>query len=239
MARRNNSRRPQAPVQDPNPLEHGHVVPDDSAEEAELARQAEEEEQDDKKPSAASIESLQKDMLAMERRHAEELANLRRASPPPREAAPQQTPNADLGALLFTEPEKAIERIRQEVKAEIETDLTRKYNQDQNTQKFWSAFDQKYPDLKSDRDLVEMTMNGNLATLANIPVEDAMEKLAELTRNRISRYTKSRPQGRRPFAEGASPPTPPRQQQEEETPPSLSDIVRRRRAARHNRATVA
>jgi hypothetical protein len=221
-------------------------MPDDSAEEAELARQAAAEEDegeqagDDNSKGSVTVETLQRDMLAMERRHAEEIANLRRASPPPREAPqPPQQDDEPIEQLLFTEPKKAVAKLRAEVKREIEQDLTQKYTQDQNTQKFWTAFDQKYPDLKADRDLVEMTLNGNLATLANIPVEDAMEKLAELTRTRISRYTKSRPQGRRPFAEGATPPLPPRQQQEEEAPPSLSDIVRRRRAARQNRASVA
>ena len=173
----------------------------------------------------------------MERRHSEELASIRRQTPPPRE--PQAPPKEPLGQLLFTEPEKALTRLRQEVGQEIEEKLTRRYNQDQNTQRFWTDFDTKYPDLQSDRDLVEMTMNSNMGTLANIPVEKAMEKLAELTRDRISRYTKARPQGRRPFAEGAGPPMPQRQQQQEEAPPSLSDIVRRRRAARQNRATVA
>jgi hypothetical protein len=212
-------------------------VPDDSAEEAELARQAAEEEDSGK--ASVSIESLQRDMLAMERRHADEIASLRRANPPPREAAAPPPEDDNLEQLLFTEPKKAVQKIREQVSREIEQTLTRKYTQDQNNQKFWNSFDEKFPDLKGDRDLVEMTMNANLANLANIPVEDAMEKLAELTRTRISRYTKSRPQGRRPFAEGATPPMPPRQQQEEEAPASLSDIVRRRRAARHNRATVA
>jgi seryl-tRNA synthetase len=174
-------------------------------------------------------------MLAMERRHAEELANLRRQSPPPRDVPPPE----DLGQLLFNEPNKALKRIREEVGQEIEQKLTRRYQQDQNNIRFWNTFDEQFPDLKNDRDLVELTMNANLSELANIPVESAMERIAELTRDRIQRYTKSRPQGRRPFAEGASPPMPPRQQQEEEKPPSLSELVRRRRAAKQNRAPVA
>src|SRR5262245_50635158 len=176
-------------------------------------------------------------MLGIERRHALENASGRRQAPPPREATPPE--EDDVAQLLFNDPKAAVAKIRQQVGQEIEGRLTQRYTQDQNNIKFWAAFDEAYPDLKGDRDLVELTMNANLSTLANIPVEDAMEKIAELTRGRISRYTKSRPQGRRPFAEGASPPMPPRQQAEEEKPPSLSDIVRRRRAAKQNRATVA
>jgi hypothetical protein len=208
---------------------------DDSAEEAELTR-LEEAEQDDKPP--VTVETIQRDMLAMERRHAEELANIRRQNPPPRDPAPPQ-PSEDLSALLFSEPQKAIQKIREEVGKEIENKLTQRYVQDQNNIRFWGTFDEKFPDLKSDRDLVEMTMNANISELANIPVEEAMEKIAELTRGRIQRYTKSRPQGRRPYAEGASPPMPPRQAAEDDKPPSLSEIVRRRRAAKQNRATVA
>jgi hypothetical protein len=206
----------------------------DADEEAELARQAEE----DQRNPPVTIETLQRDMLAMERRHAEEIANLRRSSPPPRAAdPPPRDTTEDLSQLLFTEPKKALQQLRQEVRQEVEASLTQKYNQDQNTQKFWTQFDTKYPDLAGDRDIVETILNKNLDTLANVPVEDAMEKLAELTRDRISRYTKA--PRKRPFAEGASSPTPPRQPAEDEAPPSLSDIVRRRRAARQNRATVA
>ena len=231
MARRRQQR---PPVQDPNPLTDGHEMADDSAEEAELARQAE---QDDK--PAVSIESLQRDMIAMERRHAEEMANLRRQNPPPRQVEAPPPADEDISQLLFSEPQKAIAKIREEVGRDIEHKLTQKYVQDQNSVRFWTQFDEKYPDLAGDRDLVEMTMNANISELANIPVEDAMERMAELTRDRIKRYTKSRPQGRRPFAEGASPPMPPRQPAEDEKPPSLSEIVRRRRAAKQNRATVA
>jgi len=229
-------RRPPAQIADPDPLRHGAVMQDDSAEEAELGRMAQEDAGEDDRP-AVSIESLQRDMLAMERRHAEEIASVRRQAPPPRETTPPE--EDDVAQLLFNDPKAAVAKIRQQVGQEIEGRLTQRYTQDQNNIKFWAAFDEAYPDLKGDRDLVELTMNANLSTLANIPVEDAMEKIAELTRGRISRYTKSRPQGRRPFAEGASPPMPPRQQGEEEKPPSLSDIVRRRRAAKQNRATVA
>lgn len=235
MAPRRNNRRPPAPVQDPNPLEHGSVMPSDDGEEAELARQAEE----DQNNPPVSIETLQRDMLAMERRHAEEVANLRRSMPPPRPADPPPADLEPIDQLLFTEPKKAVERLRAEIRREVEGSLTAKYTQDQNTQKFWTQFDGKFPDLKDERDIVETILNKNLDTLANVPVEDAMDKLAELTRARLSRYTKTRPRGSRAFAEGASSPAPPRQEAEDEAPPSLSEIVRRRRAARMNRTTVA
>lgn len=194
---------------------------------------------EDNQPPPVTIESLQRDMLAMERRHAEEMANLRRQSPPPRAVEPPAPDPEPIEQLLFTEPKRAVEKLRQQVRAEIEASLTQKYNQDQNTQKFWTQFDTQYPDLKDERDIVEGILNKNLDALANVPVEEAMDKLAELTRARLSRYKTSRPRGSRPFAEGASSPTPPRQPTEDENPPSLSDIVRRRRAARMNRTTVA
>lgn len=207
----------------------------DAAEEAELERQAEE----DQRNGTPTIESLQSQMLAMERRHAEEVANLRRTMPPPRAVEPPAPDPEPIEQLLFTEPKRAVEKLRQQVRAEIEASLTQKYNQDQNTQKFWTQFEQKHPDLSPVRSVVEGILNQNLDQLANVPIEDAMDKLAELTRDTLSKYNQPRPRGRRPFAEGASSPTPPRQAAEDENPPSLSDIVRRRRAARMNRATVA
>src|SRR5262245_59048394 len=175
----------------PNPFEHGHTMT------AAEADPDEEEATPEQKP--VTVSDIQAQMLAMERRHSEEMAALRRTQPPatPKPPAPP-TEEEDWDNLLFTKPKEAVAKIVKKAEQEISTRLEARYQRDQNTQKFWTAFDKAYPDLVGDRDLVELTLNANLAQVANIPVEQAMEKIADLTRTRIRRYTQTRPRLRRP-----------------------------------------
>jgi len=209
----------------PNPLQHGHEM-----------TSAEEETDDEEQtpaPKQVSIADIQQQMLAMERRHSEEVAALRRTQPPATPKPPEvPSEEEDWDNLLFTKPKEAVSKIVQKAEKEISARLERRYQQDKNTQKFWEAFDKTYPDLIGDRDLVEMTMNANLAQVANIPVEQAMEKIADLTRTRIQRYTQTRPKGKKAFAEGGGPPLPKAPRPDEPKVVGLSEIIRRRNAKR-------
>jgi hypothetical protein len=125
------------------------------------------------------------------------------------------------------------------VAARVKADLTRDYQKEQGTKVFWDKFYDKNKDLKQDQDLVETTLKSNLNDLANIPVEDAMKKLADLTRDRIMRYAGGKPKGggKKAVAEGSSPPSAPRATPEPDAPSSLSDIIKAR--ARKRRGQVA
>lgn len=250
MARRKNQNRsepslaPGEPTSEGlNPLEHGHVAGQRESEET--AGQTEDQETNPdsqaRVPNTPTIETIQAQMLAMEERHANEVAALRRQIPPSVPKQEGQAPPEDdkLDELLFTDPKAAIKKIREQVGGEIEAKLTKKYGQAENTRKFWESFEGKYGDLKDDRDLVELTMNANIDKLANIPVEQAMEKLAELTRNRIRRYTGTRPKAKKAFAEGSGQPLPTSRQEETPEVVSIGDLIKRRRASRHGKASAA
>jgi len=183
------------------------------------------------------VTAMQRQIDQMKTDHAKEMADLRRTIPPVTPKEPAEKPKTSYKDLIFTDPDKAVEQIQREAVEQATTQLRSQYERDQGQKKFWDGFYEKHKDLKEDKDLVELTLNSNLPTLANIPVDDAMKKLADLTRERIIRYSGgTRPKGKKAVAEGSSPPS------ERRTPSigaevtSLGDVIR---ARRRKRATAA
>lgn len=171
-----------------------------------------------------------------------EMADLRRRIPPS-EPKPAPQPKAeddepDWDKLLYDNPKEAMRLHGERVASRVKQELTAQYQRENGQKLFWEKFYDKNKDLKDDTDLVEVTLKANLNDLANIPVEDAMKKLADLTRDRIMRYAGGKPKGgKKAMAEGAAPPMPPKASPEPEAPSSLSDIIKAR--ARKRRGQVA
>lgn len=182
-------------------------------------------------PKPDPLEELRRELAATKT----ELANVRRqipTDPKPAQQPPKDQTNWD--QLLFSNPAEAVRRIKAEAVAEASQGLTAKYNQDQNTQKFWGDFFEANKDLsKDDKDLIELMLNKHLSELANIPVADAMKRLADLTRERLLRYAGGgRRKGGKAVAEGASVPTPKTPQAPPPRVTSISDVLKARAAAR-------
>lgn len=170
--------------------------------------------------------------------------DLRRMIPP---AAPKPTPAlteqgdefdaVDWDKELFANPKDALKKAMTMTAVSVEKKLRAEYQRDRGTSQFWDKFYAKHPDLRDDHDLVEVTLNSNLPDLANIRVDDAYTRLAELTRERILRYTggavRKNPKAR---AEGGSGGPPvggaPAPKQDEVKVTSLSQFVRSRREKR-------
>ena len=165
------------------------------------------------------------------------IASLR--SPQPK--APEPEPEPDWEDLMFKDPRKYHQMLRDSVKKEISTELRGEYQKDQGTQQFWSAFYKDHKDLEGDDDLVRATLQANLADLAPMPVKAAGDKLAELTRNRILRYTGGKiPSGKKAVAEGQGNPTPKKVAPEPSTVVTLSQLIRARKERRmNNKGTAA
>jgi hypothetical protein len=166
-----------------------------------------------------------------------ENADLRRMIPPPAPApAPRNPdPEPDWEKELFANPAETLRKHGEMVAKKVSDQLRAEYQRDRGTTQFWDRFYAKHPDLKEDHDLVEVTLNSNLSALANIRVEDAYEKLADLTRERILRYTgKAVRKGPKARAEGSggSPTSPPPATPPQAEVTSLSDLLRTRRANR-------
>lgn len=165
-----------------------------------------------------------------------EVADLRRQIPPaqPKQvAAPPKEEEPDWDNLIFTKPKEAVKLIKEAAIKQAKAEMAAEYNKDQGTKQFWAEFNAAHPDLKDDRDLVEMTLNSNLDTLANIPVPKAIEMLADLTRDRILRYSGGvKPKGKKAMAEGSGGPTPKPPAKPTAEVTSLSDIIKARRNKR-------
>ena len=191
-------------------------------------------------PKPDPVAELRAEMTRMQLTHAEEMATLRRTIPPiePKPApVPEQGP--DYKNLLFTDPAEAVRLIKAEAVKEARDAMTAAYMKDQGTRKFWDGFYDKHKDLKDDHDLVELVLNSSLSSLANIPVAQAMEKLADLTRDRILRYSGGvKQKGKKTFSEGNSPPRARGEPSAEAEVTSLGDIIKARRQ-RRSKATAA
>ena len=172
-----------------------------------------------------------------------ELDELRARTPPPTpKPTPAPAPAADefnYDEELFRNPKKTLERFGNEVAERVTKQLTGQYQRDRSTQKFWEEFYEKHPDLKADHDLVEVTLSSNLSKLAAVQVPEAIERLAELTRDRILRYAgdaaKSRPKARAEGAKGTISPAPPVAPDEPKIL-SISQMLKKRREDRRKKA---
>lgn len=169
-----------------------------------------------------------------------ENAELRRMIPPAQPKAPplpgEEEPEPDWDKLLFADPKAALKLHGERVAKQVSKELRTEYQRDRGTAEFWNRFYAAHSDLRQDSDLVELVLNSNLPALANIPVEDAYTKLAELTRDRILRYAGDAAKDRRPKARvegvgGRSSPTPPPSPEPSKVT-SLSDVLRTRRQGR-------
>lgn len=166
-----------------------------------------------------------------------EMLQLRTQRDKKEETPKEKEKEPEWGKALFEDPENTIAALRKSIREEITKDLRTDYQTDQNQRQFWNGFFERHPDLRPDRDLVEVTMHANMDKLGNLAVEEASDKLAELTRERILRYSGAddgRKGGKKkPLAEGANPPRKAAEQKKPEGPVTLSQIIKARRAA-HN-----
>lgn len=165
------------------------------------------------------------------------IASLRAPAPTPK--APDPEPEPDWEDLMFKDPKEYHKRLRQSIEKDIKSELTETYTRDQSTKDFWNAFYTDHADLKGDDDLVRTILQANLAELAPMPVKAAGDKLAELTRSRILKYTGGKiPSGKKAVAEGSGHATPKPVAVEENKVVTLSQLLRARRAKR-NKGTAA
>jgi hypothetical protein len=206
-------------------------------------------EDDDDEPgngSGATDEIAQ--MRAEVERLKEENKLIRRAIPPAEPArAPAAEPademdDEEFDALLFSNPREALRINNERVKRELRNE----YTNNQGTTKFWENFYRDNSDLKDDDDLVQSTLQKNMAELGNMPVDKAMGRLAELTRERILGFMKKRkePRGQnRAIAEGSNPPSIPRgpavDDDDDAKPTTMGDLLKSRRAKRRKAAVAA
>jgi hypothetical protein len=183
-------------------------------------------------------------------RQDQELRQLRNSIPPPQPKdipppPPKKSVLDNAEEDLYRDPKTFLhsygQEIAEQVTQTVTKSLTSQYQRERGTQKFWDEFYQKHQDLRQDHDLVEVTLNSHLAEMSSMPVSQAMDKLADLTRDRILRYAGGRkPAGKKAQAEGSAPPTPTRPAApQDEKILSISELIKRRRENRRRVASGA
>lgn len=209
--------------------EHGDVIePEGKGEEQPKAAEPKAKEEPDWK---AEFHALQ---LKLSRLEGE--TNALKAPKAPAKKAEEP----DWEELLFTDPKAAVALIKKTIRDEVIGEVSQSYRKDQGEKEFWGDFYAKNADLKEDDDLVKTTLQKNLGELADLPVAKAAERLAELTRERIMRYTGQAPKGgKKAVTEGAGQPTAGKKAPEPQAALTLSDIIKARRAKRLNKASAA
>jgi hypothetical protein len=169
----------------------------------------------------------------------EENRALRSRTEQPRPPEPKaKEEEIDWEKELFANPKAAVNKMMDMAGQKVEARLRQEYQRDRGVSEFWSEFYRQNPDLREDKDLVEIVLDKNLPELMNTPVEKAYGRLADLTRERIMRYVGSAGGARaKARAEGASPPSKSSEgKPKEEEIKSLSDILRERRRRRRGQA---
>lgn len=189
---------------------------------------------DPPKPPVSELDQL-KAQLATQQAEVDALRRQIPPATPKAPAAPEKDPldTTNWDQEIFSKPGEAVKKIVEITEARVTAKLRGEYKKEQGTEKFWNSFYAKHKDLnrEKDHDIVEMTLNKNLASLANIPVDKALDQLADLTRDRIMVYAGGKAR-KRPVVEGSSPPQDRKPTEEAKPAGSLSEVLKRRKEKR-------
>ncbi len=217
---------------EPDP--RGRDAEDDDEDDSDSGRQDDRRSRRD--PRDDLIESLQRRLDHLERMQTPATAR----QPEPES---DELDDVDWDAELFADPKGAMKKHGEIIAKRVAKQVREEYQQDQSSKEFWRDFYSRHKDLKEDHDLVESTLGKNMSKLANMPSTQAIDRLADLTRERISRYSGRGQQPRRKaMAEGASDSAPRRVQQsaDETRPKTITDYINLRRTKRlRGRSTAA
>lgn len=156
-------------------------------------------------------------------------------SPAPAPASePQET---DWDELAYNNPSGFADKIIETVTEK----LTGQYNAQTAMRDFWGDFYDKNEDLKGHKTIVQAVMNQNMATLGDMPANEASSKLADMTRETIVGLVKqfgpkdppSTQQSRTVVETGSGPAQPePQPAEGDKKVLTMTDALRERRKAR-------
>lgn len=145
-------------------------------------------------------------------------------------------PGYDYATGLFTEPEEALKRLREEIKAEVKGEITTAYNAAETQKDFWQGFYKDNSDLSDEKMMVNAVMTRDWAILKDLAPAAAAKKLAEATKKELMRISggKSPSDDNARQIEGGSTKNsaPAGKKSDDDKVLSLSDIIKKRQEAR-------
>lgn len=228
--------------------QHGDAYEDDDDEV--LVGRVDGGEDDDEEEAPKSGDDLRNMLMEMNQKLGKieaENEHLRRSIPPTQrapEAPADDEDDVNWDELLFKDPKAAMKLHGDRVAKKVKTELTRQYEADQSNTRFWNSFYESNADLKEDHDLVLATLNKHFNEIGSMRSDLAQEKLADLTRTRILKYSgkggdDSGKKRSRAQAEGASEPRKRAAPPKVDNVTSLTSVIKNRRALRYKRGKVA
>lgn len=125
-----------------------------------------------------AAEALRSQMSSYEQQ-LEEARHTRPSEPP--SPTPEPQPEDNWEDLWFSDPAKAVERL----KTDIRTELTGEYQRERALEKWWGDFDRENPQLADKRWLTQAVMNEEWDEIKDLSPTAGRRKLAELTKERI------------------------------------------------------
>lgn len=99
----------------------------------------------------------------------------------------QAAPEKKVSELLFEDPDKALQIHEERIIAKFRAQEEAKRQEDQ----LWQDFYFKNKDLDSERDVVQFALTKHWNELKGLHPDQATEKLAEITRNTLTRFKKT------------------------------------------------
>lgn len=142
----------------------------------------------------------------------------------------------DYATGLFTEPEVALQKLREEIKAEVKGEITTAYNAAESQKDFWNSFYSENADLKDEKMIVNAVMARDWATLKDLDPKAAAKKLVEATKKELMRLkggkSDSDPDARQIEGGSNKNSAPSGKKEDDSKVLSLSDIIKKRQEAR-------
>lgn len=140
---------------------------------------------------------------------------------------------------FWTNPAAAVQKVVDKRVGEAREEFQQHQRKTEDQRKFWSSFYDKHPELKEDEDIVQMILDRDYSTLADMEIDKAQDELAKRAAKRIGKTLQSKPGGnRRTETTSGSPPSEgPKKEEPKVERKSLSQVLKERRQQRHEPAT--
>lgn len=113
-----------------------------------------------------------------------ESEKLARQTTPPASSIPDPQPiEKELATLLYEDPAAYTKAVMEQTRR----DMAREMSAEKQQVQAWESFYSKNPDLKEDKDIVQLMYSMNSAKLNNMHLDQAMDELAKASRLRLSK----------------------------------------------------
>ncbi len=177
---------------EPLPQDDSHIVMGDTSvgDGEEGSRDTQDEEQEQLVSITVGGQEMQVPQATADAYQAEQEANRYVPEPSSEPAAEATDDTVDYEQLLFTDPNRALALLSEQIRTQVTSELRGEYSADTAQREFWGSFYKENKELSEDDHIVRMVMTQNWDTLEGMKGKVARDKLAELTQREILRLVK-------------------------------------------------